>query len=423
MKKSKHSWKDGGKKMMGKDKILIQVFCVIAALATWFFVVNEVNPISSRDITSVPLVISNADALADSGYVVAGKDVSEIRVTIEGYRNEILNITRNDIGAYIDVQGYSEGLNRIPIELSLPEGVTVIDYTPKQVLCELEAIVNRTIDLTIDIDGRAQEGYYVGAPNSSINSVIIRGPRSVVNSAVKAVALFSIDGSSDTLDKRIPIDVYSDTGVELDVRITPEIAEITVPIYPTKIVDIVVPVSVTPREGYGIREMEIEPGTVLIAANRVALANLEHVLTEPIVLEDVTDNVYRAVEIVSGNYIVAEAMNPVVTIFVERIIERSFEYNHGEIEFINIPEGYDPQIMNQVDQIDVNVTGLESYIEDMIRDDIKLLIDLEELNTDDNTALIYYETEREVKEVRISVERLLIELVGTEEVSDNSEGD
>ncbi|PKM70639.1 MAG: hypothetical protein CVU93_01060, partial [Firmicutes bacterium HGW-Firmicutes-18] len=153
--------------LKSKDKIIIQALCIVAALATWLFVVNEVNPITGKDVTSIPIIVRNAEALEELGLVVAGIDISEIRVTVEGYRNDILNITRNDISAFIDVKGYKEGLNRITVELELPDGVNVVDYSPKQILCELEAVVNRTIDLTVEIDGLVEDGYYVGRSISS----------------------------------------------------------------------------------------------------------------------------------------------------------------------------------------------------------------------------------------------------------------
>jgi len=126
-----------------KDKLIIQVFCIVAALITWLFVVNEVNPVIIKDVASIPVVLRNEESLESVGLVVAGIDISEIRVQIEGYRNDILNINKNDITAYIDVTGYKEGLNKIPVEIELPAGFNLTDYSPKQILCDLESPVQQ----------------------------------------------------------------------------------------------------------------------------------------------------------------------------------------------------------------------------------------------------------------------------------------
>lgn len=399
--------------LKSKDKIIIQILCVVAALATWLFVVNEVNPITGKDVAAIPIIVRNAEALEEMGLVVAGIDISEIRVTVEGYRNDILNITRNDINAYIDVQGYKEGLNKMPVELELPDGVNIVDYSPKQVLCELEAVVNRTIDLSVEIDGLVEDGYYVGRSVSSVNSVIIRGPRSVVNSAVKAVALFNVNEATDSLEKRIPIDVYSDKGLELDVRITPEIAEITVPIYPTKRVEFSVPISVTPREGYEVTTITIEPRDVLVAAEPNVLANMIHVLTEEVDYEDVTNNIYVTADVIAGNFILVENVTPVVTINIERIESKVLIFNLSEIEFDNIPEGYTISFTAEDQPIQVEVTGLSSFIEELVKEDIKLKADAGLLEGEIGLIPIYYESSKELREINIEFENVEVMLTAT----------
>jgi YbbR domain-containing protein len=400
--------------LKSKDKIIIQALCIVAALATWLFVVNEVNPITGKDVTAIPIIVRNAEALEESGLVVAGIDISEIRVTVEGYRNDILNITRNDISAFIDVKGYKEGLNRITVELELPDGVNVVDYSPKQILCELEAVVNRTIDLTVEIDGLVEDGYYVGRSISSVNSVIIRGPRSVVNSAVKAVALFNVNDANDSLEKRIPIDVYSDKGLELDVRITPEIAEIIVPIYPTKRVEFSVPITINPRDGYEVTSITIEPRDVLVAAEPNVLSNMAHVLTEAVDYDDVASTLYITVDVIAGNYILVENVKPVVTINIERITSKVLIFNLSDIEFVNIPEGYTISATAEDQPIQIEVTGLSSLIDAVVKEDIKLKADVGLLEGEIGLIPIYFESDKTFREVSIEFENIEVMLTVTE---------
>jgi YbbR domain-containing protein len=400
--------------LKSKDKIIIQALCIVAALATWLFVVNEVNPITGKDVTSIPIIVRNAEALEELGLVVAGIDISEIRVTVEGYRNDILNVTRNDISAFIDVKGYKEGLNRITVELELPDGVNVVDYSPKQILCELEAVVNRTIDLTVEIDGLVEDGYYVGRSISSVNSVIIRGPRSVVNSAVKAVALFNVNDANDNLEKRIPIDVYSDKGLELDVRITPEIAEIIVPIYPTKRVEFSVPLTINPRDGYEVTSITIEPRDVLVAAEPNVLSNMAHVLTEALDYDDVASTLYLTVDVVAGNYILVENVKPIVTINIERVTSKVLIFNLSEIEFVNVPEGYTILATAEDQPIQIEVTGLSSFIDAVVKEDIKLKADVGLLEGEIGLIPIYFESDKTFREVSIEFENIEVMLTATE---------
>ncbi len=402
-----------------KDRLLIQIFCVIAALVTWLYVVDQMNPVTEKEIDSVPVILQNTEKLEIAGLVVADVDTDGINMIIEGFRNDIINIEINDINVYVDVTGYNEGLNKIPVEIILPDGYKLVDYSPKQVLCELEAIVNKSIDLTVEIDGIPFSGYYVDDPVSSVNSVIVRGPRSVLNSAEKVVALFNINGASGTLEKKIPIDVYSDQGLELKLEITPDIAEIMVPIYPMKRLKIEVPVTGMVMEGYDIKSIKVEPETVLIAGDSEVINAMDHVLVEPVDVNNADSTVYNSLDIIGGNYIVTEDISPVVTVEIEKIISKDFIYNLDEIEFMNIPEGYKVEITEDKEFLMVTLTGLTSYMNETDSEDIKIIADLEGFEGNSGQILLKYETEKEIKEILIDLESVEINLV---EEGDNEIG-
>lgn len=402
-----------------KDRLLIQIFCVIAALVTWLYVIDQMNPVTEKEIDSVPVIIQNTEKLEISGLVVADIDTDEISIIIEGFRNDIINLETNDINVYVDVNGYNEGLNKIPLEIQLPDKYKLIDYSPKQVLCELEAIVNKSIDLTIEIDGIQISGYYVGDPVSSVNSVIVRGPRSILNSAEKAVALFNINGASETLDKKIPIDIYSDQGLELNLEITPDIADITVPVYPMKRLKIEVPVTGLVMEGYDVKEIKVEPETVLVAADSDVIGIMDHVLVEPVSIEKADNTVYKSLDIIEGNYIIAEKISPVVTVVVEKIISKDFIYNLDEIEFINIPEGYNVEITQDKEFVLATLTGLTSYMNETEREDVRIIADLEGFEGMSGQVALKYETKKEIKEIVLDTESIEIDLI---EDGDSIEG-
>jgi YbbR domain-containing protein len=422
--RNKQYLKDGGIEMVkNKDRLLIQIFCVIAALLTWLYVVDQMNPVTEKEIDSVPVILQNTEKLEIAGLVVADIDTDEISLVIEGFRNDIINLENNDINVYVDVNGYKEGLNKIPLEIILPDEYRLIDYSPKQVLCELEAIVNKSIDLTIEIDGIQISGYYVDDPVSSVNSVIVRGPRSVLNSAEKVVALFNINGASEALEKKIPIDVYSDQGLELNLEITPDIAEIMVPIYPMRRLKIEVPVTGMVMDGYDIKSIKVEPESLLIAGDAEVIDAMDHVLVEPVDVNNADSTVYNSLNIIGGNYIVTENISPVVTVEIEKIISKDFVYNLEKIEFINIPKGYNVEITDDREFLRVTLTGITSYMNEIESEDIKIIADLEGFEVNSGQILLKYETEKEIKEILLDVESIEINLVddGNNEISNTDE--
>jgi len=365
--------------MNSKDKVLIILICIFAALASWFYVVTERNPETTENITDINIDIRNQTALNDSGLVVSNIDVSTVDVRIRGLRNEIINIDSTDINAFIDVVGYSEGSNKVSVEIKVPENVELIDYNPKQILCEFEAVINKSVDLEIDINGNEASGYYAMRSESSVNTVVVKGPRSVLNSIERAVVYMDISGAAQTLTKRIPINVYNDKGIELNLELNPAIAEITIPIYPIKEVEVDIPITGEVKEGYEIKEIRIEPGTVLIAGKQDRLSNIKTVRCEPISVEEADANIYLPAEFIQGNYYIIENVNPRIEIEIEKIISKDLIYNIEDIEYKNIPEGLEVgEVEVNSDFILVTIEGISSIINQVSKEDIVLTADLKE---------------------------------------------
>ena len=363
-----------------KDKVLIILICVFAALASWFYVVTERNPETTETISDVTIEVRNSEVLNNSGLVVANIDTETIDVRIRGLRNQVINIENTDINAFIDVVGYSEGSNKIPVEINVPNNVELVDYNPKQVLCEFEAIINKSFDLGVNINGNVEPGYHAMRSESSVNTVIVRGPRSTLNSIDRAVVNMDITGATESLTKKIPINIYDDKGLELNLEDNPSIVDI--------------PLTGDIREGYGIKEVRIEPKTVLIAGREDVLQDIEKVRCEPISVEEADSNIYLPAEFIEGNYYIIESVNPRIEIEIEEIITKNLIYNAEDIEVVNLPEELKVETIElDTEPITVTAEGLSSIVNQISKEDLILTADLSEGIEGVNSVEFTIETE------------------------------
>jgi len=404
-----------------KDKALIIVISLIAALLSWFYVVTERNPETTQGISDVEIEIRNENELNSGGLVVSNIDTTTVDVSIRGLRNEVININNTDINAYVDVVGYSEGSNKVPVEINLPENVELVDYNPKQVLCDFEAVINKSIDLEIDINGNEASGYYALQPDSSVNTVIVKGPRSVLNSIEKAVVFLDINQASETISKRIPINVYNDKGIELDLEINPSIAEVTVPIYPIKEVEVDIPTNGEVMEGYQVKNITVEPKTVLIAGRSEIINDINQIRCEPISIEGATENIYSPAEFIEGNYYIIESVNPRIEIEIEEILTKEITYNIDDIEAINVPEEFSIDTIEIPEEsITLTVEGFASIIEELTKEDLRITADLTEGNEGANNIQLQIETDVEVENYQINPEEITVNLILNEDANDNN---
>jgi len=85
-----------------KDKALIIVISLIAALLSWFYVVTERNPETTQGISDVEIEIRNENELNSGGLVVSNIDTTTVDVSIRGLRNEVININSTAFNAFVD---------------------------------------------------------------------------------------------------------------------------------------------------------------------------------------------------------------------------------------------------------------------------------------------------------------------------------
>jgi YbbR domain-containing protein len=212
-----------------------------------------------------------------------------------------------------------------------------------------------------------------------------------------------ISGAARTQTKRIPINVYNDKGIELNLELNPSIAEITVPIYPIKEVGVDIPITGEVMEGYEIKEIRIEPNTVLIAGKEDILSNIDTVRCEPISVEEADANIYLPAEFIQGNYYIIENVNPRIEVEIEKIISKDLIYNIEDIEYKNIPEGLKvEEVEVESDFILVTIEGISSVVNQVSKEDILLTADLTEGVEGSNIVEFQIDTNIELNSFEIS---------------------
>lgn len=396
------------------DRILIQLICLFLAVILWVFVMDSDNSKADHPVTGIPVAIKNESLLENSGLTLVEQKVSTIDVTLNGYRSDVLNINKEDIKAYIDVSGRKEGLNQISVIIEPLEGVEIKDYTPKEIACNIEALVTKTLDVEVAYKGNQANGYYVDDSTVNPASVIIKGPRSIVNSAAKAVANVNLNEDSDTIVKSVPITIYSDTGHQLPLDINPSIVEVTIPVLPTKYIEINPDIQGEPLEGYKRIGYTVEPERIKIAAYKSVIDSINEARTEPI---DITGTFYpvtRSVNIINdNNYIIVEGTSkPTVKVQIEKIIKKDFVYSVSDINYVNVPEGLEVVNEDETDEnlIVVTIEGISSIINQFSKDDLKLKVDLTDGKKGINNVVISSETNVEMESIVINPETVDIKL-------------
>ena len=199
-----------------KNDWTLKIFALIIAIVLWSYVMSEVNPVMTEEYRNVKVSVLNQASLEREGIVVLEPeniDNISIKVTVSGRRSDIIKVSADDIIAQVDLSGYGTGEVKVPIDIQVPVGVTLKDYTPKEILFKFDKIVSRERAVIVETTGELPEGYVLGTPTVKPQSVVVEGPSSWLNSLSKVVATVDVSNiTDDNIEVNVPVKLVDDEG-------------------------------------------------------------------------------------------------------------------------------------------------------------------------------------------------------------------
>lgn len=396
------------------DKLVIQITCLIVAFVLWMIVMLVTNQTLEESYPNVSVTIRNLSALEKSNLVIMNQDKENITVTVKatGLTEQLEKISSRDFSAYIDVLGFNEGITNAKVEVVGPSGVDVVGVYPSQIACNIEGVISKVMDVTVQFEGEHAKNYYRAQTVPNPSSVKITGPRSVVNSADKAVATINIEGAMDDVVKTVPVRIYDDTDNEIFLSAPIGNVKVTVPIYPTKYVALEPTITGIPEEGYELVDVTVKPERVRIAAEQDVLDTFKKLTLEELDITGAYNNILSTRNILNAEGLVFLDMEtkPVVNAVVEKIIERDLRYSYDDIQFINKIENSDVEIKETEEEITVTVRGTSTLVNSLKKEDLILTLDLSETVNGINTVNLDCISEFTFKEISLSKETVTIEV-------------
>ncbi|NYB75519.1 hypothetical protein HZF24_15330 [Sedimentibacter hydroxybenzoicus DSM 7310] len=397
------------------DKIIIQITCLIVSVVLWAVIIYNTKPPMTKLINSVPVTIRNSSALENSNLILmnSDKDNFMLNVNVEGPPDLVSGLKRDDFSAYIDVLGFGEGIRSAEIYITGPSGVEILSKSPSQIVCNIEGIISKVMDVTIQYEGTQAENYYKALSLSNPSSVKITGPRSVVNAADMAVATVNIANATDNVVKTVPVRIYDGTDTEIFMSAPVENVDVIVPIYPTKYVSLTPNVTGTPEEGYQLTDVTVRPERIRIAARQDILDTINELELAELDITGASRNIIIARDILNtdGLLLLDLTTTPVVNATVDKIVDKELVFEPSEINFINVEEGYEVVLSDTQSDITVTVTGPSSIVNQLMKDDLTITVDMEGRDIGLHEVSIVCTSEKDVNNISLDQEIINVEVI------------
>ena len=122
------------------NNLIIKIVCLFLAIFLWSFVMENKNPVVTKDIPVIGVEYRGVDKLREDGRVIISPKAATISMRVEGRRNTITKMKNSEIKAFVDVKSIKVDSETLPIELSLPQGVNVVDQSDETLLVKTETV-------------------------------------------------------------------------------------------------------------------------------------------------------------------------------------------------------------------------------------------------------------------------------------------
>ena len=366
-----------------KQKIIVQLVCLLLSLGLWIYVTNIENPIKSYELSRVPVEIKNADSLKDAGLALVPNQQFYVNLKIEGNSQELFSVDKSDFTISVDLNEFvlKSGENKIAVNIeNAPSTVKIKNSNGLTITINTEAYSTKEVPVKSKIDVISKSSYYVATPVFSPETIIVSGPESLVNKVTKVVAEGQESNAVKTIVKDyivIPVDENDKevTGVQLSQKW----AEATIEINEGKTVPIKINTTGALASGLRLKSISSAITEIGITGPESILNSISEIGTETINLSEIKDstNIDVALGIPDGILIHNGENSITVSIVVEKVQTREFTMGYsmiGKQDGINIvPDN---------NKVTITVSGFEDILNSLTEANFTAELDVSEYTED-----------------------------------------
>ncbi|MCT4619510.1 MAG: CdaR family protein [Marinisporobacter sp.] len=386
-----------------------KMISIIFAMMLWLYVMGEVNPQSVIELNNVDVGLLNIEDLQQSGLVVMGQKDFTVNVKISGRRNELYKIGPKDVLVRADLRGFHEGVNSVPVEVSTPPNVELVDISPKQIKITLDEIVKMQKNVEVKTTSKPTEGFEVGEAFISLEKVIVEGPESLVNTVTKVIAEVNVSDRQEDIIEKLPLKAVNRDGKEVSgVEVKNKYADITLPILRIKEVPIDISYEGEAKKGFKITNITLSQDKVMIKGKKEIIEGIQKIKAKTVNLSRLDQTVRKDVSLILPEGVNMKYMgkDPTVLIRVEAIKIKEVFFKKEELNIKNLKEDYIVDLSKMPDTLKVEIRAIESVLNTINKENINLYIDGSDLSEGLYYVRVLYDLAKDVEESRVAPEEV-----------------
>ena len=357
------------------------ILSLLLAFVVWISAVTSANPNTEAEFVLPLEVVQQASDIA-----IIDTLPDTVSVTLLAPESIIQQLEENNpLVAYIDLSDISAGTYRFPVQVDIPEQlkpIRIMEKSPSQLELRLSNLISKDLPVSIQVVGEPAIGYQTSGLTWDGDSVTITGQENRVQDVISIVGVLDITDATGTISRTVALEArdINDQVVE-GVSILPDSVTVNQSIslqggYRNLAVNVTTIGSVEP--GYRFTSITPAPPTVMVfSADPLLVESLPgYVNTKPLDLTGVDDYLETILELdlPAGISVIGD---PTVLVQVNvTALETSLVISR-EIEMIGLLPGLNAEVSPL--QVTVRVSGPVPVLENLTLRDIRVVVDLTDL--------------------------------------------
>ena len=368
-----------------KSNRVLAVLSLIVSFILWFNLSQVYNPVSTRDISGVPVTFRVSPSLAADGYEVIKNNDIKVDVTVSGKTAYIASLSASDVKVVANVTG--QGVKTWTLDGSDNRNFTVVEMSMSQVTVMTD-IFNRDGEI-FDVTAKANnvsapEGLIADAPKVSdteFSQIKITGAQSVIDEIASVVCEAEVDQLlNESSEFEGSIVLFDHDGKTIDsshVFLGFDKANITVPILMKKEVPVVATFVNAPKNNPIKATTDI--ASVVVKGPQKVIEELKSVELEPIDFADITPDATEFTQkiIMPDTITSSDGITEVtVNLNLSGLASRTITVTNDGFNPTNVSQG----LTATMESFDVTVIGPSAELRRITTDDILVTADLASYN-------------------------------------------
>lgn len=366
-----------------------KILSVVLAVMTWVVIINIADPVTTKSFRGIEVEVRNQNAITSINQIYEVVEGHTVDFTVKGKASIVKNLKESDFVAYADLSQlspvYAADINVTCTKTDSLE----IDIHNKMMIVKLENIKSKNMQVSVETVGKAAEGYYVGDFEVKPNMITVSGAASRISKVASIKIDVNVDGAKKSFSTKLKPVAYDDDDNVIDSKyltftnnnVSIDEIEVSVSIYNTKIIPVILEISGQPDSGYIYNnEYEYTPQTISIGGPSKRLAKINSI-TVPVDISDAKEqyetNISMEQYLPDNIKIVGDEEEVSVRVLFEKIITKDITLSINDIEMRGVRDDLTVDFNNYEATVSFTLKGTKDQISNYNKENIGAYIDLE----------------------------------------------